>query len=247
MKGSMEQKVQQIHEREIILPDYWTIIWRRKTMIIVLCAASVLATMVVSLRLPKFYKSEAVILAVAPESGGLGAALSTSPLAGAFPGSFGGLSTHADRLLVFLKSRTIAEMVVKRFELLRVFNEHKWDSVKGDWKDPQKPPLMEDAAKYVGKTVTSFKKSKEGTIAITVEWKDPKLAADIANYYIAALAEIMKNKSINTTVQIVDPAVPAGKKSRPLIRTNMMKAGIISLLIGIFLALFLEKQGKRSS
>jgi len=245
MQQQEEQKITDHSEANLV--DYGAIIRRRKMMIIVLCVVSVLATMVVSLKLPKYYKSQAMILAIAPESGGLGAALSASPLAGAFPGSFGGLTTPADRLLVFLKSRTIAEMVVKRFDLLRVFNESKWDSVKGGWMDPQKPPLMEDSVKYLGSKVTSFKKSREGSIAITVEWKDPKLAADIANYYIVALAETMKNKSINTTVQIVDPAVPAEKKSRPSLRANMMTAGMISLMIGVLIAIFLEKRGKRSA
>lgn len=241
----MEQKIQQTPDDEIDLADFMTVMWRRKTMIIVLCLASVLATMVVSLQLPKYYKSEAMILAIAPESGGLSAALSASPLASAFPGTFGGLTTPVDKLLVFLKSRTVAEMVVKRFDLLRVFYEGRWDPVKGAWKNPDKPPLLEEAVKYLGNKVTSFKKSKEGTIAITVEWKDPRLAADIANYYVFALAEIMKDKSVNTTVQIVDPAVPAGKKSSPKIRLNMALAGLMSLLIGIFLALFLENLSRR--
>jgi uncharacterized protein involved in exopolysaccharide biosynthesis len=150
-------------------------------------------------------------------------------------------------MLVFLKSRTIAEMVIKRFDLLRVFNEHKWDPVKGAWKNPDKPPLLEEAVKYLGEKVTSFKKSKEGTIAIMVEWKDPKLAADMSNYYVVALAGIMKDKSVNTTVQIVDPAIPSEKKSRPLIGMNMILAGMLSLMIGVFIAFFLEKRDKRSS
>ena len=216
-------------------------------MIITLCVVSVLATMIVSLLLPKYYKSQAMILAIAPESGGLGAALSASPLAGALTGSLGGLSTPADRLLVFLKSRTIAEMVVTRFDLLRVFNQDKWDPVKGAWKELEKPPLMEDAVKQLSSKMTQFKKSREGSIAITVEWKDPNLAAEIANYYVAALAEFMKDKSVNTTVQIIDRAVPSGKKSSPSIRQNMMTAGFLSLMLGMFLALFLEKRDKRSS
>jgi len=231
---------------EINLADYGDVLRRRKAMIISLCVVSVLATLIVSLLLPTYYKSQAMILAVAPESGGLGAALSANPLAGALTGSLGGLSTPVDRLLVFLKSRTIAEMVIKRFDLLRVFNEHKWDTAKEAWKDPRKPPLLEDAVKKLGSSVTSFKKGKEGTITITVEWKDPKLAAEIANYYVAALTEFMKDKSVNTTVQIIDRAVPTEKKSSPKISWNMMTAGSISLMIGVFLAFFLEKRDKRS-
>jgi tyrosine-protein kinase Etk/Wzc len=42
------------------------------------------------------------------------------------------------------------------------------------------------------------------------------------------------------TVQVLDQAVPAEKKSKPSIRLNMMIAGFLSLFIGMFLAFFLE-------
>jgi uncharacterized protein involved in exopolysaccharide biosynthesis len=242
MREYMEKKDTQIDENRTPPPDYWDIFGRRKKMIIVLCLVSVVVTLVVSLLLPKYYKSQAMILAIAPESGGLGAALSASPLAGALTGSIGGLSSPADRLLVYLKSRTIAEMVITRFDLLRVFNQNKWDPEKGTWKKPQKPPLMEDAVKRLRKKMTWFKKSRVGAIAITVEWKDPNLAAEITNYYVAALAEFMKDKSVNTTVQVIDRAVPAEKKSSPMIKRNMLTAGLLSLMIGIFIALILEKR-----
>ena len=78
-------------------------------------------------------------------------------------------------------------------------------------------------------------------------WKDPKLAAGMANYYIVALAEFMKDKSINTTVQIVDPAVPAERKSSPKIALNMALAGTTSLFIGIFIAFLLENLSKQKN
>ncbi len=234
-----------IPPEELSVLDYWKILWHRKNMIISLVTITVSVTMVISLMLPKYYKSEAMILVVAPESGGLGAALSASPIAGVLAGSIGGLTTPADKVLVFLKSRTIAEMVIKRFDLLRIFNERKWDAEKGAWKNTKKPPLLEDAVNELSTNVTSFKKSKESTVNITVEWKDPKLASDIANYYITALAEFMKDKSVNTTIQIIDAAVPAEKKFRPTIRLNVVLAGIVSLFIGVFIAFFLESKAKQ--
>ncbi|HUI44625.1 MAG TPA: Wzz/FepE/Etk N-terminal domain-containing protein [Nitrospirota bacterium] len=232
-------------KKETDLIDYWNIIWRRKILLIALFLVSVIGTAIVSFQLPKYYKSEAMIIAIAPESGGLGAALSASPLAGALAGSIGGFTTPADKILVFLKSRTIADMVIRKFDLLHVFNKDKWDAARGTWKNPEKPPLMEDTVKELGKEVTTFKKSREGTITIAVEWKDPKLAADLANYYVVALAEFMKDKSVNTTVQIIDPAVPAEKKSSPKIRQNVIVAGVLSSLIGFFLALYLESLSNR--
>jgi hypothetical protein len=42
------------------------------------------------------------------------------------------------------------------------------------------------------------------------------------------------------TVQVLDPAIPAERKSRPKIRQNMMLAGVLALAFGIALAFFLE-------
>ena len=54
------------------------------------------------------------------------------------------------------------------------------------------------------------------------------------------------------TVQVLDPAIPAERKSRPIILLNMILAGVLALFIGIFLAFFLEyleriKSGEPSS
>ena len=42
------------------------------------------------------------------------------------------------------------------------------------------------------------------------------------------------------TVQVLDPAIPAERKSRPVIRQNMMLAGVLALAVGIALAFLLE-------
>lgn len=229
-----------VQEKEIT--GLTNLLWRRKMPLMGFCLVSIVLTMAVSLSLPKYYRSEAVVIATGPEAGGLSAMLSASPLASAFPGGFGGLSTPADKILAFLKTRTVAEMVIRKFDLMRVFNEKKWDPAKGDWKNPKKRPYMEDTVKKLSQSVTSFKKSREGTISIIVEWKDPKLASEIANYYIVALADFMKNKAVNITVQTLDPALVPERKSSPKTVVNMAEAGIVSLMLGVFFFVLIEKR-----
>jgi tyrosine-protein kinase Etk/Wzc len=236
----------ELHEDEINLLEYWNVIWQRKIMIGSLFTICVIATMIISLLSPKYYKSQTVIIASSSEMGGLGAALSSIPLVGALTG--GGIATPSDKVMVLLNSRTIADMVIKKFDLMRVFNEDRWDTKKGTWKDPEKPPLMEDTVKFLNKSVVNITNNKKnGSITVSAEWKDPRLAADIANYYITALTELMNDKSINTTIQIIDRAIPAERKSRPKIALNMALAGVMSLFIGVFIAFFqdyLSKQKK---
>lgn len=234
----------QLQDDEINLIELWNVIWRRKYLLIALFVVSVTVTMIVSMRMPKYYKSDTVVITSGSEAGGLGAALSAMPFAGALAGA-AGIQTPADKIMVILKSRTIADQIIKRFDLLKVFYDKEWDQAGGTWKNPAKHPLLEDAVKMLTTSVAKFSKSKEGAITISVEWKDPKLAADIANYYVSALTGFLNEKAINVTIQVVDRAVPAERKSRPKIALNMMLAGVTSGFIGVFIAFFMEYLSKQ--
>ena len=237
--------MEELHEEEINLLEYWNVIWRRKYLLIALFIVFVTITMLVSFQLPKFYKSETLIITTGPESGGLGAALSALPFAGAL-GGISGVQTPADKIMVILKSRTIADTVIKKFDLMKIFYYKDWDSAKGAWKDPNKHPLVEDAVKQLT-DISKFNKSKEGAITVSVEWKDPIIAADIANYYITALSEVLNEKAINVTIQVIDKAIPAERKSRPKIGLNMILAGVTSMFIGVFIAFLLEYLSKQKN
>ena len=230
---------QPAYEDEIDLLEYWDVIWRRKKIVLSLFLISVFTTTVVSLLLPNYYKATTTAMATGPETGGLGAALSSSPLAGVLAGATG-IQTPSDKVMVVLKSRTTAEAIIRKFDLLKVFNHGEWNASSGTWNDPADPPFMEDAVKKLTKDITTFRKTKEGAVTVTVEWKDPGLAADMANYYIAALTGFLNKKSINITIQVVDRAVPAERKSRPTMRMKIVLAGIMGLFLGVFSVFFLE-------
>src|SRR5207245_9270640 len=57
-----------------------------------------------------------------------------------------------------------------------------------------------------------------------------------SQYEQAKIAEARDTPS----VQVLDPGVPAEKKSKPIIWLNMLIAGVLALFLGIFLAFFLE-------
>jgi uncharacterized protein involved in exopolysaccharide biosynthesis len=49
------------------------------------------------------------------------------------------------------------------------------------------------------------------------------------------------------TVQVLDPAIPAERKSRPKLSVNLLIAGVLSLLIGIIWAFLREAINRRQS
>jgi uncharacterized protein involved in exopolysaccharide biosynthesis len=228
----------------IDLLEYWNILWRRKVLIGGLFAASVGLAVVLTLVLPPYYRSETVLIATGTEAGGLGAALSSLPLAGALTAG-SGIQLPSDKVLVVLNSRTIAESVISRFDLLRVFNEDEWDAEKKAWKDPDDPPLLQDAVRLLQEDIVSVTRGKEGAIEVAVTWKDARLAADMANQYVAATTQVLNEKAINVTVQVVDRAVPAQKKHSPKLTVFAAVAGLLSLFAGVLAAFILESRQRR--
>ncbi len=225
-------------ESEPTLLDYWNIINKGRWLLITLVFVTVLATLILSLLMPKIYQARTTILPLGQEQSGLSAALSASPLAGL--GGLPGIQNPTDKLIVVLQSRTVAEEVIKKLDLLRIFNEEQWDTAHADWKDPEKKPMLEDAIKKLQKDVINVSSDRRGVIALTAEWRNPVLASQIANAYVDTLSRFLNEHSINTNFQVIDPAVPPERKSKPSIRQNMMLAGVTSLFVGLALVFFRE-------
>jgi protein tyrosine kinase modulator len=225
-------------DNEPTLLDYWNVVKKGRWLILSLFFSTVLATLIISLMLPKIYQARTTILPLSQEQGGLSAALSASPLAGL--GGLPGIQSPTDKLLVVLQSRTVAEEVIKKLDLLRLFNEDQWDTAHADWKDPEKKPMMEDVIKKLQSSVINVSSDRRGVVTLTAEWRNPVLAARIANAYVDALSGFLNEHSINTNFQVIDPAVPPERKFKPSIRQNLILAGVVSLFVGLALVFFRE-------
>jgi len=148
------------------------LVWRYRWLVVTLLFASLLATFVVTQRMPRIYESTATLMAPR-EGGGLGLLgnLGLSGLVQQVPGlSVPSLTPNRDLLLSLLKSRTVAEAVVERFDLQKRY------AVR----------FREDAIKAL-RDATNVALSKEGVISITVEDREPVVAAEIANFYLERL------------------------------------------------------------
>lgn len=173
-------------EDEVNLLEYWRVIWRRRWLIGGLFTASVLTAMVVSFLMPKIFESTATLLPSldSKDGAGLGALLAASGAGGAaqslgisLPGA---PATPTDLFVAMLKSRIMADEVIKHFNLLAVYEAK----------------TMQDARKALeGSTKISV--SKEKVIKITVEDKDPQQAAELANFYVANLDRL--NRTLTVT------------------------------------------------
>ncbi|RKY34272.1 MAG: hypothetical protein DRP78_06780, partial [Candidatus Omnitrophota bacterium] len=97
-----------------------------------------------------------------------------------------------------------------------------------------------DAIKQL-KNSTDIAISDESIISVSMESKDKKLAAEIANFYLTNLDRMnaqLELTSAKPIVRILDIAKPAEKKCKPKIKLNILISGVIALLFSLILAFF---------
>jgi uncharacterized protein involved in exopolysaccharide biosynthesis len=82
-----------------------------------------------------------------------------------------------------------------------------------------------------------------GRLARDLKVQETLYALLVSQYEQAKLTEARDTQ----TVQGLDPAIPAERKSRPKISLNLLIAGIFSLLMSIFWTFFREALSRRKT
>lgn len=177
-------------EQEIDIVDFWTVLVRRHRFILGLAGGAAVVALVVSLLLPKWYESTvtilpqleskdktalAALLAVAGGSGvaqNLGIALPDVP------------ATPTDLFVAMLKSRSMADEVIKQFDLVSRYDEDTLQETRDELED------------HVRVVVT-----REKVIKVTVEDTDPGVAADIANFFGSHLDHLNRTVTVSKASQ----------------------------------------------
>jgi uncharacterized protein involved in exopolysaccharide biosynthesis len=173
-------------EGEVNVLGYLALMWRYRTLILSACAAVTLATAVVTLITPKVYESTASLL-VPKESSGSSflAGLQASAMLQQFGGLAGtSMTPNRDMLMSILKSRTMAQALVERFNLQQRYRKR----------------YVEDTIRELQSAVV-ISVSKEGVISIRVEDTDAQVAAQMANYYVEQLDRIVSQLDVGEAGQ----------------------------------------------
>lgn len=99
-------------------------------------------------------------------------------------GAASGLRNPADQFVALLKSRSVADRLIERFDLLRVYEKN----------------YLQDARKALEGN-SRINAGRDGLITIQVDDEDPRRAADIANAYITELEALMKRLALTEAQQ----------------------------------------------
>ena len=166
-------------DRVVTLSILWDRVWARRRGITILVAITTILVGTLAYVLPPWYRASAELLPPSEEETGVG--LSTLLRGVAVPGiRIPTQVTPADVFMVILQSRRIGEQMVDRFDLRRRY----------------KQKLMIDAIQELHDH-TRFELTQAGTIRVSVEDRDRKVAADMTNAFMEYLDQF--NRQVRMT------------------------------------------------
>lgn len=157
-----------------ILETVLVVARRPKLLVLVPLVVGVIAV-AVSLALPNVYKAGARLLPPQQQSTGMALLSQLGGGAGGLAASVAGLKNPNDIYVAMLKSRTIADRLITRFNLKTVYDTES----------------LEEARTELASN-TSVLSGKDGLIIVEVEDHDKKRVALIANAYIDELLRLTK-------------------------------------------------------
>jgi uncharacterized protein involved in exopolysaccharide biosynthesis len=103
----------------------------------------------------------------------------------ALAGGAGGVKSQGELFVAMTKSRTVLDRMVDRFDLMKLY--------KGKYR--------EDARKNLVRSLKVQEDRKSGIISLTVEDRDPKRAADMANAFVEELKSLAGGLAISEAGQ----------------------------------------------
>lgn len=199
----MEEERAEVRDDEINLLDCLIVLAKHKKLIFSITVGAAIVAAIVSLLMTPIYKAETKILP--PAQGGSGMAaqlLSQLGGIGAAAGGSLGVKTPNDLYVGLIKSRTVLDRIIDRFDLMRLYKTRYRDGVRN----------------ALGGGVLNVKDDKKsGIITIAVEDRDPKRAADMANAFVEEL------QRLNTGLAITEAS------QRRLFFEEQLKAAKVSL------------------
>jgi tyrosine-protein kinase Etk/Wzc len=175
------------HENDLL--DLAIVLAKHKRLVLGAPLVAAVVAAIISLLLPSIYTGSTRILP--PQQSASAASALLSQLSGAVAGGLAGAAGSAlgikspnDLYVGMLKSRTVADNLIARFDLNKLYGSE----------------LQSNTRKTLeGKTTVVA--GRDGIITIEVDDKDPKRAADLANAYVDELLKLTKVLAVTEASQ----------------------------------------------
>ena len=180
-----EVRVEEDNEGEISLLDIAIVIKQNlKLLVLAPLAAGVLALGVSFSIKPTFTASTTLLQPQLQQSGAMAMLQGLGGALGGLAGAASGLKNPADQYVAFVKSRSVQDALVKRFDLQKRYEVE----------------LKEDALKAL-EGVVKVTAGKDGLIKIEVDDYEPAFAAKLANGHVEELQRLLDRLAVTEAQQ----------------------------------------------
>jgi len=171
-------------DRQGGLLDLAIVLAKRKRLVLGFPLACAVIVASASLGMPNWYKATATILP--PQQGQSNAVAILGQLSVAAGGTTQalGIKNPSDVFVDMLKSRTIADQLTEKFQLVKIYDKK----------------FIVDARRELAGN-SSITAAKDGVITIDVEDRDPKRAAELANAYVDELRAMTQDLAVGEAGQ----------------------------------------------
>jgi tyrosine-protein kinase Etk/Wzc len=173
---------------DISLVDLLILLGRRKKFLGVSTMIVFAVSLIITLLIPKRYT--AAITVLPPQQGSSLSAALLSQMGnlgalGSLAGGSLGLKNPADMTVALLKSRSVEDAMIQRFDLMKLYKEKR----------------LSDARKSLENHTSIDSNIKDGLIHIEIEDRDPKRASDMANAYVDEYQKFSQHLAIGEAGQ----------------------------------------------
>lgn len=178
------------------------------------------------------YQAEITLSPVASSRSGLSGLLDSFGGMGGIgalaAGVGGGGSSRQERMefIATLTSPYFTRTFIEENDLLPVLFEAKWDKEKGEWidKSPDEIPTLSDGYDFFSEEVQKVTEDDfTGLVTMSIDWKDPEVAADWANQLIDRVNELSRVRSIEQA-----------EKTKQYLSKELEKTNIVALQQSIY-------------
>ena len=176
--------------------ELWNVLWRSKLLIIGITFLFAVSTAAYALLAEQWFTAEVTLVPAKrsqPLAGQLGGLAGLASIAGV---NLADKGENVEALAVLRSNDFVREFIRER-NLLPVLFSDKWDSAKRRWKttSASDQPDDRDAVRYFQRSICRVIDDKRtGLVSVSIEWKDPKVAAEWANALVERLNQQMRQR-----------------------------------------------------
>jgi uncharacterized protein involved in exopolysaccharide biosynthesis len=182
-------------ESEFDVVSFFWIIWDQKYLVLGISLVFGVIATILALTATPMYRAQIVVTAA--RDNGMGGA-------GSLMGQLGGLASIAGVDLntngadaerpAFLASRGLIDSFIKRYKLAPVINSNSKGPTSDWWA----------VESFRSKVLDMHEEKLKGTTTITIEWRDPVVAARWANDFVALANELMRARAIEESTRNIE-------------------------------------------